>query len=110
MAIANSNRCEYCLAAHTVLGQAAGVSAQAMQAAQAGQSSDLKTAAVLAFALKVVKQRAQVEAGDIRGLRELGFDDELIVELMAHIALNVYTNYINIALDVPVDFPKVALV
>ena len=110
VAIANSNRCEYCLAAHTVLGQAAGLSAQAMQAAQVGQSSDLKTAAVLAFALKVVKQRAQVEAGDIRGLRELGFDDELIVEIMAHIALNVYTNYINIALDVPVDFPKVALV
>ena len=88
VAIANSNRCEYCLAAHTVLGQAAGASAEEMQAVQ----------------------RAQVEAGDLHGLRELGFDDELIVEIMAHVALNVYTNYINVALDVPVDFPKVALV
>lgn len=65
---------------------------------------------MLAFALKAVKQRAQVEAGDLHGLRELGFDDEHIVEIMAHLALNVYTNYINVALDVPVDFPKVALV
>lgn len=110
VAIANSNRCEYCLAAHTVLGQSAGASAEEMQAAQRGQAADLKTAAVLTFALKVVKQRAQVEAGDVHGLRELGFDDELIVEIMAHVALNVYTNYINVALDVPVDFPKVALV
>lgn len=110
VAIANSNRCEYCLAAHTVLGQAAGATAEEMQAAQRGQSADLKTAAVLAFALKAVKHRAQVEAGDVNGLRELGLDDEHIVEIMAHVALNVYTNYINIALDVPVDFPKVALV
>ena len=52
VAIANSNRCEYCLAAHTVLGQAAGASVEEMQAAQRGHSADLKTAAVLAFALK----------------------------------------------------------
>lgn len=110
VAIANSNRCEYCLAAHTVLGQAAGATAEEMQAAQRGQSAELKTAAVLAFALKVVKQRAQIDRSDINGLRELGYDDEHIVEIMAHIALNVYTNYINIALDVPLDFPKVALV
>ena len=44
-----------------------------------------------------------------RMLRNAGFDDGAIVEIMAHVALNLFTNYINVALDVPVDFPKVAL-
>lgn len=109
VAIANRNRCEYCLAAHTVLGQNAGASAAEMAAAQTGQSADGKTAAALAFALKVVDQRAQIGTADISSLREAGFRDEQIVEIMAHIALNLFTNYINVALDVPVDFPRIAL-
>lgn len=109
VAIANRNRCEYCLAAHTVLGQNAGASAADMAAAQVGQSSDPKTAAALAFALKVVEQRAQVSDADVANLHEVGFKDEQVVEILAHVALNLYTNYINVALDIPVDFPKVAL-
>ncbi|MDP2366785.1 carboxymuconolactone decarboxylase family protein [Rhodoferax sp.] len=109
VAVADRNRCEYCLAAHTVLGQGAGATAQEMAAAQAGQSSDPKTAAALIFALKVVDQRAQVTLEDIAALRAGGFEDEHIVEIVAHVALNLFTNYINVALQVPVDFPKVKL-
>ena len=109
VAIANRNRCEYCLAAHTVLGQKAGASSDEMAAAQAGKSSDPKTAAALAFALKVVEQRAQIADTDVESLRGVGFSDEQIVEIIAHVALNLFTNYVNVALDIPVDFPKVAL-
>ncbi len=109
VAIANQNRCEYCLAAHTVLGQNAGASAAEMAAAQIGQATDARTAAALTFVLKVVGQRAQVTDADVAALREAGFGDEQIVEIMAHVALNLFTNYINVALDVPVDFPRVAL-
>ena len=109
VAIANRNGCEYCLAAHTALGRKAGASAEAMAAAQSGHSDDPQTAAALAFALKVVEHRANVGADDVQALRNAGFDDEGIVELLAHIALNLFTNYVNVALDVPVDFPKVAL-
>jgi uncharacterized peroxidase-related enzyme len=109
VAIANRNRCEYCLAAHTVLGKNAGASAAQMDQAQAGRSDDPRTAAALEFALKVVEQRAQITDADVARLREAGFGDEQIVEIMAHIALNLFTNYVNVAFDVPVDFPKVAL-
>jgi len=109
VAIANRNRCEYCLAAHTVLGQKAGASAADMAAAQVGLSADGKTDAALTFALKVVEQRAQLNDADVANLREAGFDDEHIVEILAHVALNLFTNYINVALDVPLDFPWVAL-
>lgn len=109
VAIANRNRCEYCLAAHTVLGQKAGASAAEMAAAQVGQSADPQTAAALAFALKVVEQRAQVSNADVANLHEVGFKDEQVVEILAHVALNLFTNYVNVALDIPVDFPRVAL-
>jgi len=109
VAIANRNRCEYCLAAHTVLGKKAGATSEEMAAAQRGQAADARTAAALRFALKVVADRGQVSTGDVAALHEVGFKDEQVVELIAHVALNLFTNYINVALEVPVDFPKVAL-
>jgi len=100
VAIANCNRCEYCLAAHTVLGQNAGASPAEMAAAQLGQSDDPRTAAALEFALKVVEQRARLGDADVARLRAAGFGDGQIVEIMAHVALNLFTNYVNVALDV----------
>jgi uncharacterized peroxidase-related enzyme len=109
VAIANRNRCEYCLAAHTVFGQGAGVSAQDMSAAQVGKSVDPKTQAALTFALKIVEQHAAIAQADVEAVRAAGFNDGEIVEIMAHVALNLFTNYVNVAFNVPVDFPKVAL-
>jgi uncharacterized peroxidase-related enzyme len=109
VAIADRNDCEYCLAAHTALGRKAGVSAHDIAEAQAGRSADPQTAAALTFALKVVERRAQLSDEDFATLRRVGFDDETIVEILAHVALNLFTNYINVALRVPVDFPTVKL-
>jgi uncharacterized peroxidase-related enzyme len=109
VAVADRNRCHYCLAAHTVLGRNAGASAEEMAEAQAGRSNDPQTAAALAFALTVVERRADIGDADVARLREVGFSDEAIVEIVAHVALNVFTNYVNIAFDVPVDFPAVKL-
>jgi uncharacterized peroxidase-related enzyme len=109
VAVANRNACEYCLAAHTVLGRKAGATAEEMAAAQVGHATDPKTDAALRFALKLVEQRGQVSGDDVRRLREVGFTDEGIVEIVSHVALNLFTNYVNVALDVPVDFPKVSL-
>ncbi|WP_066740539.1 carboxymuconolactone decarboxylase family protein [Cupriavidus sp. D384] len=109
VAVADRNRCDYCLAAHTALGRKAGASAAEMAAAQSGHADDPKTAAALAFALKLVEARGQVSGADVAGLREAGFNDGEIVEIVAHVALNLFTNYINVAFAVPVDFPAVKL-
>lgn len=109
VAIADRNACDYCLAAHTALGRKAGASAEEMSAAQAGQSNDPKTAAALRFAIAVVSNRAQIDNDDVEALRISGFNDEAIVEIMAHVALNLFTNYVNVAFKVPVDFPAVKL-
>lgn len=109
VAVADANRCEYCLAAHTALGKGAGLTAETMSQAQAGKSGDPKTQAALTFAIKLVKERAHVNESDIKALRSAGFNDEEIAELLAHVALNIFTNYTNVAFEVPLDFPKVAL-
>lgn len=109
VAIANRNACHYCLAAHTALGRKAGVSVEALIEAQAGRSADPRTGAALRFALAVVEQRGPVTDAEWQALDAAGFTSEERVELLAHVALNLYTNYLNLALDVPVDFPAVPL-
>jgi len=107
--VADRNSCEYCLAAHTALGRKAGASSQEMREAQAGRSEDARTAAALSFAHALVEGRGQVTDAEVETLRAHGFDDEDVVELIAHVALNLFTNYLNVALAVPVDFPAVRL-
>lgn len=109
VAVANRNDCEYCLAAHTALGRKAGASSAEMSSAQTGQSDDPRTAAALKFALQLVESRGQVAEADVQALRAAGFNDGQVVEILAHVALNLFTNYVNVAFAVPVDFPSVAL-
>ncbi|MEV6062256.1 carboxymuconolactone decarboxylase family protein [Nocardia asteroides] len=109
VAVANRNGCEYCLAAHTGLGRKAGLTDAALVAAQLGEADDPKTGALLTLALALVDQRGQISEAQFEAARAHGWSDGELVELVAQVALNLFTNYINIALRVPVDFPVVAL-
>lgn len=109
VAVADRNGCDYCLAAHTALGRKAGLSGTQLAAAQQGESSDPRTAAALRFALKLVDARGRIDAAEVQAMRDAQFDDEEIVEILAHVALNLFTNYVNNAFAVPVDFAPVRL-
>ncbi|MGZ3145882.1 carboxymuconolactone decarboxylase family protein [Lentzea chajnantorensis] len=109
VAVADRNRCDYCLSAHTMLGKKAGATTAEMTSAQSGQSDDPRAAAVLALAVTLVDKRGQIADSDMQAARDAGLSQEEIVETVAHVALNVFTNYINVALDVPVDFTRVSL-
>ena len=80
-----------------------------MAAAQRGESANAQTAAALRFALKLVNERGNVGEADLLAMRQAGFDDGQIMEVVAHVALNLFTNYVNLAFAVPVDFPPVRL-
>ena len=107
VAIANRNGCEYCLSAHTVLGKNAGLTASQMDEARKGHGEDSRSQAAIDFALAVVNERGHVDPSALAKLRAAGFDDEEIVEIVVHIALNLFTNYVNVVFDVDVDFPSV---
>lgn len=107
VAVANTNQCGYCLAVHTGLGRKAGLSKEDLVAAQTGESNDPKTAALLGFVLSVLTTRGHIDSSEVDALREHGWNDEQIVETLGQIALNVFTNYVHVALDVPNPFPPV---
>lgn len=109
LAVGQANRCQYCVSAHTVLGGKAGLSAADLAAARAGDSSDTKTAAALKFALAVNTQRGRVGDADLTAARSAGLSEAEIAEIVAVVALNVFTNYFNHVADPEIDFPVVAI-
>jgi uncharacterized peroxidase-related enzyme len=108
LAVAEANGCNYCLAAHTLLAKGAGVAAADILAARRGTSGDARAAAALALAHKLVAQHGRVSPEDVAQARAASLSDADIVEVVASVAINVFTNYLNIAADTDVDFPPVA--
>lgn len=110
LAIANANGCDYCNAAHSLIGKnLVHIDGAEIDAAREGKSSNAKTQAALTFALKIVGKKGEVSAQDVAAVKSAGFDDAGIAEIIAHVGLNVFTNYFNTAAKVVVDFPAVPL-
>jgi uncharacterized peroxidase-related enzyme len=109
LAVGQKNGCEYCVSAHTAIGKRAGLTDQHILSSRQGQGASPKDTAALMFARELLDSRGQVPATSVQALRNQGFTDGEIAEIVAHVALNIFTNYFNIALDVDVDFPRVAL-
>jgi uncharacterized peroxidase-related enzyme len=109
LAVGQKNGCEYCVSAHTAIGKLTGLTEQQILSSRQGQGTSPKATAALTFARDLLAKRGQVRASSVQALRDQGFSDGEIAEIVAYVALNVFTNYFNIALDVDVDFPRVAL-
>jgi uncharacterized peroxidase-related enzyme len=103
--VSQFNECEYCISAHTVLGQGAGLSERDTENARAGISSDQKEQALYTFVKKVLKNRAHIIDSDIEALRKEGYNNGEITEIVANIVVNIFTNYFNIIAATEIDFP-----
>lgn len=109
LATANINSCGYCASAHTFIGGKTGIDAAEMTANLNGKSSDAKAQAALTFATQILNKKGQVSEAEIKAVRSAGFTDEQVVEILANVALNIFTNYFNEAFKTEIDFPAVAL-
>lgn len=105
LAVAGVNACDYCASAHTALGKGAGLKADELARNLEGQASDPKAQSAISFARKVVFQRAKIDDTDFAGLRRAGFDEGEVVEIIAHIGVNLFTNYFNHIAGTEIDFP-----
>lgn len=109
LAVAEANGCDYCLSAHTYLGKhVAKLDEQEMAANRAGKSTDPKADAAVGFARKVMEARGHVSDADVRAVRDAGYDEAQIIEIVQHVALNTWTNYVNSVAKTEVDFPLVS--
>lgn len=106
LAIAQYNGCGYCLSAHTYLGaNLAKLSPEEIAANRRGRSTDAKAEAAVVFAVTVAETRGHVADADLDRVRAAGYDDAQIIEIVQHVALNVWTNYLNEVARTEIDFP-----
>jgi len=108
LAIAEYNGCDYCLSVHSYLASnLAKLSSVEVEAARDGHSEDARTEAALQFALRVAQSRGRVSDADVATVRVAGFDESAVIEIVANVAVNVLTNYINNVALTDIDFPVV---
>lgn len=107
LAVAEVNGCDYCASAHSALGKMAGLAPTDIEAARRASASDTKTAAILRFASRLVESKGRASDADLSAVRAAGVNDAEVTEIVANVALNVFTNYFNHVADPEIDFPAV---
>lgn len=109
LAVAEVNGCSYCLSAHTYLAKnLAKLDEEEIKLNRDGSSQDPKAAAAVRFAAKVTSERGHVSEEDLQAVKQAGYSEEQIIEIVLHVALNTWTNYINEVAKTDIDFPVVA--
>lgn len=108
LAVAEVNGCGYCLAAHSYIGKnIAKLDDGEITANRGGTSNDPKAAAAVAFAVETVQARGHVSPAALAAVKDAGFSDGQIIEIVLHVALNTLTNYVNEVAGTEIDFPSV---
>jgi uncharacterized peroxidase-related enzyme len=108
LAVAEINGCDYCLSAHTYLGRhVAKLDDAEITANRHGASNDPKAHAAVKFAVRVTEARGRITSEDFAAVKAAGYTDAQIIEIVQHVALNTWTNYINTVAETEIDFPVV---
>lgn len=108
LAVAEVNGCDYCLSAHTYIGKnLAKLDDAEITANRNGASNDPVADAAVRFAVKIAQARGHVSDEDVRAVKLAGYDDAQVIEIVQHVALNTWTNYINEVAKTEIDFPVV---
>ncbi|CAD7052698.1 alkylhydroperoxidase [Pseudorhizobium endolithicum] len=108
LAVAEHNSCQYCVSAHTAIAQSIGMSGDEIDAARLGTSQDRKAAAAVAYAKALVSSMGAVSSAEFEAA-SAELSEEEILEVLAHVALNVFTNMLGKSTRVKIDFPEVSL-
>jgi uncharacterized peroxidase-related enzyme len=107
LAVSEVSGCDYCLAAHTLAGKAAGLSPDAMLAARrGGASGDARLDALGSFVRTVAGSTGTVPQAVVDAIKAAGYGDAQIVDTIFAISSITFTNLLNRINDTAVDFPK----
>jgi uncharacterized peroxidase-related enzyme len=109
LTVAQENACQYCLSAHTVMGKGVGLSPDEIKQARIGNATQTMDRLITQFALKLVRSKAEISEEEFSTVVHSGLDEGLVVEIIANVALNLMTNYLNKVADTEIDFPVVDL-
>lgn len=102
---AQLNDCDYCVAAHTFRGGKIGMSADDLMATRRADSADAKTAAALRLVKALLMRETANAETALTDALQAGWNEAEIGELVAHVALNVFSNFFKQIAEPPLDFP-----
>jgi uncharacterized peroxidase-related enzyme len=108
LAVSQVNACHYCLSAHShVAATFAKLDEEEIALNRQGRSKDPKKDAAVGFAKKLIELRGAVSEADLNAVRQAGFTDANVIEMIALSAQFLLTNFVNNVFDTPIDFPIV---
>jgi uncharacterized peroxidase-related enzyme len=108
LAVSEANGCDYCLAAHSYVSKnLAKIPPEEIALNRQGRSSDRKRQAAATFAKALVEMRGKVSDAQFAAVKDAGWTDANIIEMIALTAQFLLTNFINNAVQTPIDFPAV---
>jgi uncharacterized peroxidase-related enzyme len=107
LATAEHNGCSYCLSAHTFLGTKAGLTEQQIHDSKTFHADTEKSEAGLQFAKKILISPNKISSDDIIPLKNNGFTEGEILEIIANVIRNLFTNYVNIVSNTEIDWPVI---
>jgi uncharacterized peroxidase-related enzyme len=109
LAVSEVNGCNYCLTVHSFTAEhLAKLPADEIILARKGRADDPKRDAAVQFARKVIETRGKVDDADLNAVREAGYTDANVMEIVALVAMYSLTNFFNNVFDPDMDFPAVA--
>jgi uncharacterized peroxidase-related enzyme len=107
--VSEQTGCDYCVAAHVMLGKMTGLSPEALKQIRAGKATgDAKRDALVHFVLNLQKTSGTISENEFAAIRGAGYTDTQLTEISLAIALTIFTNTFNRINDTDVDFPRVA--
>jgi AhpD family alkylhydroperoxidase len=109
LAVAEANECQYSLSAESVSGTRGGLSETELTSARLGVGTDRRSSAALRFVRALVDYRGDLTDEEVADVREAGFGDGEIVEIIANVGFSILANYLAKVSRVDIDFPIVGL-
>jgi len=102
--ISRENGCEYCVAAHTALGNFAKAQPSVLQAAREGSPlGDAKLEALRRFSVALTEQRGRLLPEQIEAFIAAGYSQRHALDVVTVAALKTLSNYANHIAGTPLD-------
>ncbi|MEO9115795.1 MAG: carboxymuconolactone decarboxylase family protein [Gemmatimonadaceae bacterium] len=107
LAVSEASGCDYCLAAHTVIGKMAGYTAEQTHKLRSGSfDDDAKIDALVKFAIALVSTSNTLPVHAVDSVKKAGYSDRQIIEIILAVSSILFTNMFNRVNDTVLDFPS----
>jgi uncharacterized peroxidase-related enzyme len=101
--------CDYCVAAHSLLGNLAGLKPEVLQQIRDGEpTGDAKRDALIRFVRTLAETSGTVSDDEFAAIKAAGYTDAQLVDISLAFATIVFTNVFNRINDTDIDFPAAA--